>query len=49
MDRLAPASTALLLIDLQNGILQIPLAPHTSSEIVGRAAELADKFRKAGG
>ena len=49
MDRLAPASTALLLIDLQNGILQIPVAPHTSSEIVGRAAELADKFRKAGG
>jgi nicotinamidase-related amidase len=48
VDRLSAASTALLLIDLQKGILQIPVVPHVSADIVARAARLTDSFRKAG-
>jgi nicotinamidase-related amidase len=40
--------TALVLIDLQNGILAAPTTPHTAPEVVARAAELADAFRTHG-
>jgi nicotinamidase-related amidase len=37
--------TALVVIDMQEGILAMPVA-HPASEIVGRAASLADAFRR---
>ena len=37
--------TALVLIDLQSGIVAAPTQPHAASEVVARAAELADAFR----
>ena len=45
---LAPTSTALVLIDLQNGIAGLPLAPHTGAEVVKRSARLASRFREKG-
>jgi len=38
-------STALVLIDLQQGILRMPLAPHLALQVVERAAALAKRFR----
>ncbi len=40
--------TALVIIDLQRGIAAIQTAPHESSDIIARNAELARTFRKAG-
>ncbi|GGS78040.1 MULTISPECIES: isochorismatase family protein [Streptomyces] len=37
--------TALVVIDLQAGIVAAPVAPHTGAEVVARSAELADAFR----
>ncbi|UXY19556.1 hydrolase [Streptomyces cynarae] len=37
--------TALVVIDLQNGIVGMPTQPHTGSEVVARTVELADAFR----
>lgn len=48
MDRLTAGSTALVLIDLQKGILRIPVVPHPPGEILARAAGLTESFRKAG-
>jgi nicotinamidase-related amidase len=45
---LVPASTALVLIDLQNGIAGLLLAPHTGAEVVERSARLASSFREKG-
>ncbi len=39
-------NTALVLIDLQNGIVNFPVA-HPVKEVVNNAAKLADAFRKA--
>jgi nicotinamidase-related amidase len=41
-------TTALVLIDLQNGIVSLPVAPHASQDVVERAARLATAFRSAG-
>ncbi len=46
---LDPATTALVLIDLQKGIVSRETAPHASAEVVANAARLADAFRAAGG
>ena len=44
-----PQSTALVLIDLQQGIVGIPiLAPRSGSEVVRHAAVLSSAFRSAG-
>ncbi|GAA4503087.1 hydrolase [Gluconacetobacter tumulicola] len=44
-----PASrTALVLIDLQKGIVGRALAPHTGNEVVARGRRLAGRFRAAG-
>jgi nicotinamidase-related amidase len=43
-----PKSTALVLIDLQNGITSRSTAPHAAADVVSRAARLADAFRKHG-
>lgn len=37
--------TALVVIDLQNGIMQIPGTPHSSTDVLARTVELADAFR----
>ena len=46
--RLAPATTALVLVDLQAGIVDLPLAPASGRDIAQRGARLAEAFRKAG-
>jgi len=43
-----PASTALVIIDLQRGIVARPSAPHAAADVVARAGRLADAFRAAG-
>jgi len=49
MPPFAPASTALILIDLQHGIAErMELAPRTGAEVVERAKVLAASFRAAG-
>src|SRR5258708_20222658 len=46
---LDPKTTALVLIDLEHAIVAMNLAPYSSAEVVGRAAKLAEAFRKKGG
>jgi nicotinamidase-related amidase len=48
MIALDPRTTALVLIDLQNGILGRKLAPATAEELVARGKALVEKFRAAG-
>lgn len=45
--QLDPRHTALILIDLQNGILSQPIAPYSADEVVARANVLAGRFRAA--
>jgi nicotinamidase-related amidase len=49
MIALDPKSTALVLIDLQNGIVAIPLVPISAADLVARGKSLAERFRAAGG
>jgi len=42
-------STALILIDLQRGLVAGDLAPNSSDFVLANAAELANKFRAIGG
>ena len=44
--KLEPQMTALVLIDLQQGIASRQLAPHSGSEVVANAAKLAAAFRR---
>ncbi|MGW2930483.1 hydrolase [Streptomyces sp. NPDC055722] len=37
--------TALVVIDLQNGIVGTPVQPHSGPDVVARSVELADAFR----
>ena len=48
MQPLAPTRTALVLIDLQNGIVGMSLAPRPGTEVVATAKALAARFRAAG-
>jgi nicotinamidase-related amidase len=48
MTNLDPRTTALVLIDLQNGIVGMPVAPRTGPEILETGRALADRFRAAG-
>ena len=41
-------STVLVLIDLQKGVLAMPVAPHPATEIYQRSMQLAQRFRAAG-
>jgi nicotinamidase-related amidase len=43
---LDPSTTALIVIDLQRGIVARQAAPHSASDIVERCAKLADAFRE---
>jgi nicotinamidase-related amidase len=45
---LDPRTTALVLIDLQNGILSMPIAPRGGAEVLAAGKELARRFRAAG-
>ena len=47
--KLEPAKTALVVIDLQRGIVGFPSAPNAAPDVVSRAAKLADAMRAAGG
>lgn len=46
---LDPRTTALVIIDLQFGVLALPLTPHTGDEVVSRAVELGEALARAGG
>lgn len=46
--KLDPSKTALVLIDLQNGIVSRDIKPYSASEVVERARILADAFRAKG-
>ena len=48
MIALNPGTTALVLIDLQNGIFGRKLAPISADELVERGKALARRFREAG-
>jgi nicotinamidase-related amidase len=41
-------TTALVLIDLQKGVLGMPVAPHPATDIYERSMRLAQRFRDAG-
>ena len=45
---LDPRTTALVLIDLQNGILSMPLAPYDAAKIVTNASALGRRFSENG-
>ncbi|MFC5428714.1 hydrolase [Paraburkholderia sp.] len=45
---LDPRTTALVMIDLQHGIVGRPIAPHSGTEVVARAKQLADTMRAKG-
>ncbi|MFE3262044.1 isochorismatase family protein [Nocardia sp. NPDC059091] len=40
------SSSALVIIDLQNAIINAPTVPYTGSEVVARAVELARAFHE---
>jgi len=45
---LSPQSTALVLIDLQRGILPFAQGPHSPEQVLGASARLAKRFRELG-
>ena len=47
MYNLNPRSTALVLIDLQQGIVAMPCQPRTGNEVLANAAAVAKRFRAA--
>ena len=48
MDRLDPRTTALVLVDLQEGILPFPRALHSCAAVLQADGQLAKRFRAAG-
>lgn len=46
---LNPKSTALVLIDLQKGIMARPVAPHAAAEVIDNSARLGASLSRAGG
>jgi nicotinamidase-related amidase len=46
---LVAKTSALVLIDLQRGVLAMPLAPHSAATVYERSMRLADRFRAASG
>jgi nicotinamidase-related amidase len=45
---LEPATTALVLIDLQRGITAMEAQPHSAADVIANAARLAERFRELG-
>ncbi len=48
MTEIDPRRTALVLVDLMERVVALPLAPRPGDEVAEKAAELARAFRKAG-
>jgi nicotinamidase-related amidase len=48
VSRLDPTATALVLVDLQRGVVALPVAPHPADAVVANAMRLARAFRAAG-
>ncbi|MER5703280.1 isochorismatase family protein [Micromonospora sp. NPDC002296] len=48
MEALDPIRTAVVMIDLQRRLVDLPTAPHAGAEVVARCAALADAARAAG-
>ncbi|WP_319464071.1 isochorismatase family protein [Micromonospora sp. RTP1Z1] len=48
MDALDPTRTAVVLIDLQRRIVDLPTAPHSGADVATRCVALADAARTAG-
>lgn len=48
MQNLDPNTTALVLIDLQKGVVGRELGPYSGAEVVKNSIALADRFRRAG-
>jgi nicotinamidase-related amidase len=46
--QLNPITSALVLIDLQKGVLAMPVAPYPATSIYDRSMRLAQRFRSAG-
>ena len=46
--QLVARETALVLIDLQQGVMQRQTAPHSAADVLSRAARLAKRFREVG-
>ena len=46
---LDPATTALVAIDLQHGIVNLETVPHPSADVVAKAAKIAKALRSKGG
>ncbi len=46
---LEPATTALIIVDLQHGLLALPLTPHDSAQVIARSIELGHALAAAGG
>ena len=46
--QLDPKTTALIIIDLQRGIVAMPTAPYSSIDVVEKCARLAGTFRNQG-
>ncbi len=46
---LNPKSTALVLIDLQKGVMGMPVAPHSAAEVVENSVSLGTALSQAGG
>ncbi|MGK5728505.1 isochorismatase family protein [Streptomyces sp. URMC 124] len=49
MTEIDPQRTALVLVDLMERMVALPLAPRSGDEVVRTAEELARSFRKSGG
>jgi nicotinamidase-related amidase len=49
MLKLDPKRTALAAIDLQKGILGMPIAPHPAATVVANSTRLAEALTRAGG
>ena len=47
MITLPAATTALILIDLQKGIVGLPLAPYSAEAVISKGVDLARRFRAA--
>ncbi|MFP6850441.1 MAG: hydrolase [Pseudomonas sp.] len=47
MESLTLENAALLVVDVQKGILQLPLAPHAGTAVLGNSSRLAEAFRSS--
>ncbi|EPZ44152.1 MULTISPECIES: hydrolase [Alicyclobacillus] len=43
------SKTALVVIDMQKGVLAIPCAPYSTTDVLAKTVSLADAFRERGG